>query len=156
MCADSQNSRKLCTADKSWKSLDAGSLAKIYDKDVSGQCLSSADLESHPSSEACTLPPPAKFSNSRRKLLEMEIHDVGVSLPSMSPTACSTDTVFNFSFTNCSNIPVLLDDLSCLVDIAPQPTSPQKAVRRNHRRKMNFSLGLQNEAERQRQRRRGW
>jgi hypothetical protein len=142
-----KNGSKLCSAYKSWKSLDPELMTEIYDRNVSGR--TSTDLESYSSFEAETLPPPTKFADSRRKLLEMEAH--GTPTPVMSPTSSSSDDVLNFPFSNCSDFPVLDVDLFCLVDIATQLTSSEKAARRIYQRKSNFVRGLQNEAERRRQ-----
>jgi hypothetical protein len=146
--------RKLCTADKAWKSLDAASLDKAYDTIVPDRCLASTDLESYPSSKSPTLPPPAKFFISRRKQSEMmETRDAGASSP-LTPSSCSsTDNVLSFLFEGSvgSDSPVLQGDYFYLAEYAPQPLSPQKAARRNLQRKVNFALGLQNEAERRRQ-----
>ena len=145
--------RKLCSADKSWKSLDAASLNNLYEFVGSVECLTSNDLESYPSSEALTLPPPAKFSNSRRKLqLDVEINDAGASTPSMTLSSSSSDTMLSFPFAEDDlPEPLVLQEFICNADNASQPISPQKAARRKLQREANFALGLQNEAERRRQ-----
>jgi hypothetical protein len=144
-------SRKLCSADKSWKSLDAASLNTLYESVGSGKCLTSNDLESYPSSEALALPPPAKFS--RRKLqLDMETNDAGASTPSKTLSTSSSDTMLSFpSAEDDFADSLVLQEFFCDADNASQPISPKKAARRKLQREANFALGLQNEAERRRQ-----
>ncbi len=144
----SQAGRKLCTADKSWKSLDAGSLNETYVKNLSAQGLASADFESYPSSETQKLPPPAKFFNSRQKLLDMETGRTDSTSPLVSPASSSTDTMVSFPFSDGPESPASREDCFCSLY---QPVSPKKAALRNLQRKSNFVVGLQNEAERRRQ-----
>jgi hypothetical protein len=148
--------RKICSADKSWKSLDAASLDKLYANDEFGQILTSTDLESSPSLEAQALPPPAKFSNSRHKL--MEKHDDDTSSPSTALSSSSSDTILTFPFAedDCSDFAAVQEKFLCLAINAPQPSTLQKAELRKLQRKLNFVLGLQNEAERRRQGCCGW
>ncbi len=140
-----------CKMRKSWNSwkLDAGTLNESCDTNAFCRFLPSTDLESYLLSETPTLPPPAKFSDSRRKLLE---RSVATTSPLMSPPSSSTDSTLSFAFSDCSDFPVLQEDFFFLAAYAPQPMSPQKLAGRNHQRRMaNFILGLQNEAERRRQ-----
>jgi hypothetical protein len=160
--SDGSKGRKLRPADKSWKSLDAGSLNKIYDNEGSGQALASTDLESYHASEDLTLPPPAKFSKSRLKLPEIEANDASTScstdtmgIESISYGADTRDADGNLSFT--LDFPSAQEDFVYLAySGSPKPISQQKAERRKLQRKVNFALGLQSEAERRKQGRSRW
>ena len=149
------SSRKLGKS-KSSKSLDTQALDKAQYEDLkkksSELSASAKDLFEMNGTFAEELPPPAKFFSSPRQ-------DKGVETPKTPIFSSSVDFAHELhtesiadpkSNVEDGSVPELVDCDTCS-DSNPSPLLLQHTDHRDSRRKMNFVVGLQNEAERRRQ-----
>ena len=143
---------------KSSKSLDTQAIDKAQCEDLkrrpSELSASAEDLFEMNGSLAEEFPPPAKFFLSSRQDKGAEtpktpIFSSSVDLPREFHTELIVDAKSNEED---GSVPELVDCDTCLSsDSNPSPLLLQHADRHDSRRKMNFAVGLQNEAERRRQ-----